>query len=152
MEDIKSTCDKALHIQKVVSDEDLQKCLNIRLKVFVEGQRVPIEEEVDGKDAESEHYLLFVNEEPVGVARVRHVEDFSKIERVAILDKYQGRGLGHEIMKFILSDLRSHSTAKKVKLSSQTYAIPFYEKLGFMVCSDEYIDADISHKDMQLFF
>ena len=55
-------------------------------------------------------------------------------------------------MRFILSDLRQHALIKKVKLSSQTYAIQFYEKLGFQVCSDEYMDAGIPHKDMRLFF
>ncbi len=68
------------------------------------------------------------------------------------MDEYQGKGLGREIMRFILSDLQKHALIKKVKLSSQTYAIPFYEKLGFLVCSDEYMDAGMPHKDMQLFF
>lgn len=53
-------------------------------------------------------------------------------------------------MRFILSDLQSHSVIKKVNLCSQTHAIPFYEKLGFSVCSDEYMDAGIPHKDMML--
>lgn len=139
-----------LSIKRAISDEDKQHCLAIRFKVFVEGQRVPIEEELDGQDAQSEHYLLFINENPVGVARVRYLDGVSKIERVAILDAYQGRGFGREIMAFILRDLKAHTTMKKVMLSSQTYAIPFYEKLGFVVCSDEYLDAGISHKDMVL--
>lgn len=139
-------------IKKAVSDKDIQKCLAIRLKVFVEGQGVLLEEELDGKDVESEHYLLFIDEFPVGVARVRCIDDFAKIERVGILDEYQGRGLGRNIMTFILSDLGSHSTIKKVKLSSQTHAIPFYEKMGFSVCSDGYMDAGIPHKDMELIF
>lgn len=148
---IKIGCN-VLRIKKAVSAEDIQKCLEIRFKVFVEGQGVPIKEELDGKDTESTHYLLFINEHPVGVARTRCLGGFSKIERVAIVDDYQGKGLGRNIMTFILSDLRCHSTGKKVKLSSQTYAIPFYEKLGFSVCSDEYMDAGIAHKDMELMF
>ncbi|WP_115708841.1 GNAT family N-acetyltransferase [Legionella sainthelensi] len=141
-----------IFIKKVSSDEDIKKCLKIRFKVFVEGQHVPLQEEVDGKDTESEHYLLWYNEQPCGTVRVRHVEDFGKIERVAILEEYQGKGLGFALMRFILSDLQERTLIKKIKLSSQTYAIPFYEKLGFLICSDEYMDAGISHKDMQLFF
>ncbi|MFA5959858.1 MAG: GNAT family N-acetyltransferase [Tatlockia sp.] len=141
-----------LRIKKAFSDEDIQQCLDIRFKVFVAGQGVSIEEDLDGKDAESIHYLLYINAHPVGVARVRCMDDFAKIERVAILDAYQGKGLGRAIMRFILSDLQSHSTIKEAKLSSQTVAIPFYEKLGFLVCSDEYIDAGIPHKDMVLVF
>lgn len=141
-----------IFIEKVSSDEEMKKCLEIRFKVFVEGQHVPLHDEVDGKDTESEHYLLLYNEHPSGTARVRYVEDFAKIERVAILEEYQGKGLGFALMRFILSDLQERTLIKKIKLSSQTYAIPFYEKLGFLTCSDEYMDAGIPHKDMQLFF
>jgi predicted GNAT family N-acyltransferase len=27
--------------------------------------------------------------------------------------------------------------------------MPFYEKLGFAVCSEEYLDANIPHRDMR---
>ena len=137
-------------IKHALSDQEINQCMNIRFKVFVEGQNVPVDEEVDGKDATASHYLLLVNNNPAGVARVRILEEYFKIERVGILDEYQGKGLGRDIMQFILSDLQSHSAIKQVKLSSQTRAIPFYEKLGFTVCSDEYIDAGIPHKDMML--
>ena len=137
-------------INKVSSTEDMQKCLDIRTTVFVIGQNVPQSEEVDGKDQDSDHYLLTIDSKPVGVARVRYIEDFAKIERVAILHDYQGQGFGERIMKTILSDLKQ-STAS-AKLSSQTYAIPFYEKLGFSVCSEEYMDANIPHRDMVLNF
>lgn len=142
----------SIQIKKALSDDDMKHCMTIRFKVFVEGQRVPIQEEVDGKDKDASHYLLLIDNHPAGVARVRKMDHYFKIERVAILDEYQGRGLGRDIMCFILSDLQALSTFKQVKLSSQTHAIPFYEKLGFSVCSDEYLDAGIQHKDMQLSF
>lgn len=135
---------------KKVSEADIQVCLAIRHQVFVEGQNVPIHEEVDGLDSSSQHYLLFINQLPVGTARVRYIEDFAKIERVAILDAYQGQKLGHMLMNFIIEDIDKNYQVKKLKLGAQTYAIPFYEKLGFVVCSSEYFDAGIPHKDMQL--
>lgn len=55
-------------------------------------------------------------------------------------------------MNFIIEDIHQNYQVKKVKLRAQTYAIPFYEKLGFVVCSSEYLDAGIPHKDMQLEF
>lgn len=139
-------------IKKVTSQEDLKKCLALRIEVFVHGQKVPMDEEIDGKDETSEHYLLFIDHHPVGVARVRFVDDFAKIERVAILDDYQGKGLGKQLMEAILSELEKHATVTVAKLGAQTYAIPFYEKLGFIVCSEEYMDAGISHKDMKINF
>jgi predicted GNAT family N-acyltransferase len=141
-----------ISVNKVSTPEELQKCLIIRKKVFVEGQNVPLNEEVDGKDEQSEHYLLVMGEYSIGVARVRFVADYAKIERVAVLDEYQGRGFGKLLMEAILTDLKTNSTALTAKLGAQTYAIPFYEQLGFIVCSDEYVDAGIPHKDMRLDF
>jgi len=115
-------------VNKVSSAEDIQKCLDIRTTVFVIGQNVPQSEEVDGKDQDSDHYLLTIDSKPVGVARVRYIDDFAKIERVAILSDYQGHGFGEQIMKTILSDLKQSALIASAKLSSQTYAIPFYEK------------------------
>lgn len=139
-----------LFITKVSSPEDIQKCFAIRTQVFVEGQNVPIEEEVDGHDENSEHYLLLVDEQPVAAARVRFMEEEAKIERVAVLQEHQGRGYGKLIMTRILFDLKHHEIIKKAKLSSQVHAIPFYEKLGFIICSEEYMDAGIPHKDMKM--
>lgn len=139
-----------ISINKVSSPDDLQKCLDIRTAVFVIGQNVPQHEDVDGKDQDSEHYLLTINNNPIGVARVRYINDSAIIERVSILDDYQGQGFGKYIMKTILFDLKQSGVIAYAKLSSQTYAIPFYEKLGFVVCSEEYMDANIPHKDMYL--
>ncbi len=138
----------SISINKIFSSEDLQKCLYIRTQVFVIGQNVPKNEEIDGKDQKSDHYLLTLDNNPVGVARVRYIEDVAKIERVAILTGYQGQGLGKQLMKAILSDLKQSIGIVTAKLSSQVYAIPFYEKFGFTVCSEEYMDANIPHKDM----
>lgn len=137
-------------VNKVSSSTEIQQCFDVRLKVFVEGQNVPLNEEVDGKDKDSEHYLLTVNHLPAGVARVRIIDDYAKIERVGILDEFQGKGFGKQVMDVILLDLNMRSNLSAAKLSSQTHAIPFYEKLGFIVCSDEYMDAGIPHKDMIL--
>ena len=135
-------------INKVNSPEDLQDCFAIRAEVFIKGQNVPAEEEIDGKDPDSEHYLLKIDEQAAGVARVRIIEQEAKIERVAVLDAFQNKGLGKRLMIAIIEDLKGNKELKGARLSSQTHAIPFYENLGFIVCSEEYMDAGIPHKDM----
>lgn len=137
-------------IKKVSAHDDLQKCLALRKTVFVQGQNVPLHEELDGKDEISDHYLLYVNSKHCGTARIRFIDDYAKIERVAILDEFRGKGLGIQLMQQILADLKNQPAIKKAKLSSQLYAVPFYAKLGFHTCSEEYMDAGIPHKDMIL--
>lgn len=139
-----------IFVKKVAEIKDIQICQAIRHQVFVEGQNVPLHQEVDGLDSGSEHYLLLLGQVPVGTARVRYLDDFAKIERVAILEAYQGKGLGQVLMNFLIKNTGQNPQVKKAKLGAQTYAIPFYEKLGFVICSEEYLDAGIPHKDMQL--
>lgn len=143
---------KDVLIKNVSETTDIQICLGIRHQVFVEGQKIPLHEEIDGLDFSSSQYLLLLNQQPVGTARVRYLDDFAKVERVAILQAYQGQGLGHLLMSFIIENLQQNPLVNRATLGAQTYAIVFYEKLGFIVCSDEYLDAGIPHKDMQLKF
>jgi predicted GNAT family N-acyltransferase len=139
-------------INKISSQKELDECLNIRFLVFVKGQNVPLEEEVDDKDADSEHYLLKVDNQPVGVTRVRFIGDYAKIERVAVLEAFQNKGLGKQLMGLIIADIKNNSALNRACLSSQIQAIPFYERLGFHVCSEEYMDAGIPHQDMEYKF
>ena len=139
-------------INKISSPEELIECHTIRMQVFVKGQKVPLEEELDGKDAEGQHYLLKVDGQSVGVARVRLINNDAKIERVAILDAFQHQGLGKQLMEAILADLKLNPEIHSARLGSQTHAIAFYERLGFRTCSEEYMDAGIPHKDMHYIF
>lgn len=125
-------------------------CTSIRHNVFIEGQNIPLFIEQDGKDSASDHFLLFVDNEPVGTGRVRYFENFAKIERIAILDQYRGYKLGHTLMGAIIENIQKNASIEKAILGSQVHAIPFYSKLGFKICSDEYMDAGIPHQDMEL--
>lgn len=129
--------------------DDLSDCLKIRHEVFVIGQNVPPDLEVDGKDNECWHYLAEQNGKPVATARVCFPDkNTAKIQRVAVLDECQGKGVGKALMLYILADLKNH--ASKAKLDSQTHAIPFYAKLGFKKIGKEFMDAGIPHYTMTL--
>ena len=135
--------------RRLVKDEDIGPCIGIRRAVFVVGQNVPEDLEIDGLDGEAWHYLGEQNGHAVATARVRFPEkDVAKIERVAVLDECRGQGIGHTLMLFILDDIKG--AARKTKLSSQTHAVPFYERLGFKAYGDEFMDAGIPHYMMEM--
>ena len=70
-------------------------------------------------------------------------------KKTCVLEQARGTGAGAAIMQGAIEALRERGAAK-IKLSSQTYAIPFYEKLGFVAFGPEYPDAGIPHRDMVL--
>lgn len=137
-------------ILKIISEQDREDCFYIRRKVFIEGQNVPAEIEIDGLDSEADQYLLKVDGAAAGTARVRFINNKAKIERVAILSHFQGKGLGKKLMEHIIADIKKSENVEIIALGAQVSAIPFYASFGFQVVSDEYMDAGITHQDMEV--
>jgi len=140
-------------IKKAISEKDISACLAVRRKVFIEGQNISEEDELDGLEREGDNYLVILDEAPIGTARVRYLQENGKIkakvERVAVLSVHQGKGIGKQLMEYILKEIEKNKKVTKIKLSAQSYIVPFYTNLGYNVCSDEYMEAGIPHIDMQ---
>lgn len=131
----------------VILSDDLPKVLAIRRTVFIEGQNVPEDREVDGMDDEALHLLLEKDGKPIGTARLLTDGDVGKIGRVAVLEDHRGEGFGVLLINKSMEVLRDRGL-RRAKLGAQTHAIGFYEKLGFTVFGPEYMDAGIPHRDM----
>ena len=132
---------------KITVTDDFGACAAIRRKVFVEEQNVPEEIELDELDAGAVHLLATRDGRPVGTARLLIDGETAKIGRVALLREERGTGTGAALMRAALDELRARGVTT-AKLGAQTYAIGFYEKLGFTAYGPEYDDAGIPHRDM----
>ena len=55
--------------KKVENDTELQEAYKIREVVFIEEQECPVEEEFDGFDDDSTHFVAYQEGEPVGCCR-----------------------------------------------------------------------------------
>lgn len=136
-----------MKIKKITTTQQLEQAFTIRKKVFVAEQNVPEEEEVDSfdvLDGECQHVLLIEDEIAVGTGRVRLVDEYGKLQRVAILKEYRQYGFGKVII-LKLEELAAAQGATKAKLDAQVHAIGFYEKLGYSVQSEVFMDAGIEH-------
>ncbi len=118
----------------------------IRRRVFIEEQRVPQEEEWDGRDPDCRHFLALHDGTPLGTARL--LPD-AHIGRVAVLAKARGLGIGTALMRAAIEAARRDGHAR-VELAAQTHALAFYEPLGFVAFGDEFLDAGIPHRNMRL--
>ena len=117
---------------------------DIRRAVFIDEQRVPEDEEWDADDARSVHFLLSASGQPVGTARL--LSD-GHIGRVAILREWRGYGHGKALMLAAMQHGQRAGMAV-LRLSAQSHALAFYEQLGFVVDSGEYLEAGIPHHRM----
>jgi len=122
--------------------EDINPLREVRTLVFIEEQHVPPEEEWDGVDDQCLHVLAFdANDEPIATGRL--LPD-GKIGRMAVLKEWRGKGVGSAILELLMDEAREQGHPA-VKLAAQIHAIPFYEKFGFKVYGDEFMDAGIPH-------
>jgi len=137
------------NVKIVETEKEHADAFAVRKKVFVEEQGVPLHLECDAFDATATHFIMYEDNEPAGAARLRNIEDHTaKIERVCILQSQRGKKLGALIMK----EMENYAVSiglQKLKLHAQSYAVPFYEKLGYTVTSPEFMDAGIPHRAME---
>jgi len=128
------------------SDADDQKLLRlIRTEVFIREQKVPESMEWDDPDRISIHYLAWHDDEPIGCVRLT---PDGHIGRMAILPQWRNQGIGKQLLMACEQEARRRKVGKLL-LSAQVHAIPFYEKAGYGLISDTYMDAGIPHRDMQ---
>lgn len=139
-----------IQLIQVHNQVQLNVCLKIRETVFIIEQNVPREIEIDEHDTLEDpiytHYLYVVNGMPVGTARtLQKPNNTIKIQRFAILKEARSKGYG----KRMLSAIETTSKGQRFVLSAQVHALNFYEKCGYHVTSEVYLEADIQHRDME---
>lgn len=128
-------------------DETLmKKALEIREKVFVLEQQVSREEEYDGFDQVSHHYLVLDNSDAIGTARWRETDSGIKLERFAVLQGFRNRGAGEKVLQAVLQD--TVSSGKKIYLHAQLTAVNFYKRAGFLEIGEVFYEANIPHYKM----
>ena len=119
----------------------------VRDEVFILEQKVDRAEEFDGRDQLCSHVLVFDDERPVATGRI-DLEKGGKIGRVAVLQSYRRQGIGKLAMQQ-LEAVASEAGAERLWFHAQTQAVPFYLSLGYQVCSQEFMEANIPHVKME---
>jgi predicted GNAT family N-acyltransferase len=128
----------------------IKQVFAIRTEVFVHEQKCLPSEEFDELDAVAQHYLLFENELAVATGRFRKTDKGIKIERIATLNQYRGKGYATELINHLMAV--SQNTFEGVQhfyLHAQVSVKPLYEKLGFIAYGNTFIEADIVHQAME---
>ncbi len=128
---------------------DVAACRALRRTVFIEKQNVPEDIEQDGRDKDAHHILATLDGAPVGCARILIDGETGRIGRVCVLPQHRGAGIGAGLIRASLDHLRTLPGVVRAELGAQTYALHFYEKLGFSAFGPEFGDAgDQPHRKM----
>ncbi len=116
---------------------------DVRVIVFVQEQRVPMEVEMDDRDAQCIHVLARDKCRPGGTGRI-DIAKQGKIGRVAVLPGYRGQGMGQALM-VALETVAQQAGLARVWVNAQVSAQGFYEKQGYVAEGETFLEADIVH-------
>jgi predicted GNAT family N-acyltransferase len=117
----------------------------IRQRVFIDEQQVPKALEWEGHE-DSYHYILALDHQKQAIGTGR-IDARGHIGRMAVMKNWRNQGVGSAILKALI-EFAQNRHDPSVVLNAQTTAIGFYEKQGFIICSDEFLDAGIPHRTM----
>jgi len=132
------------------ANSTLSSLIKLRRDVFVTEQLCPIEDEPDANDPDALHVCAVIDGVVVGCARILTKDPgVAKIGRVAVARDARKTGVGLAVMRMAILYTRSLGY-EKIYLESQTHAIPFYERLGFVAYGPEFDDCNIPHRKMTL--
>ena len=74
-----------------------------------------------------------------------------QIGRVLTTEEVRGTGQGLALLKEGLKAAKEQMDAAEVYIEAQCYAIGFYEKAGFHVTSEEFLEDGIPHVEMRVY-
>mgnify|MGYP000081597037 FL=1 len=142
---------KGLVVEAADWNQDKADLIKLRGIVFVEEQNVPVTLEIDGMDLDCRHVKAVMNDQTIGTGRLL---PNGYIGRMCVLKEYRSQGVGKKMLECLIQqafyDQTTSAPIDEVTLNSQSSAIAFYQANGFVICSEEFIEANIVHQKMVL--
>jgi len=72
----------------------------------------------------------------------------AKLRQMAVLNKLQGKGIGRALIQFAENLARDHGF-NTISMHARKMTVPFFEKMGYKVSSDEFMEISIPHYKME---
>ena len=125
---------------------ELYEILRARSEIFVVEQNC-VYQDLDGKDYESLHVFYEENGRVAACLRA-FMKDETTAQIGRVLTVKHGTGLGAKLLKSGIEKVRAVMNPKRIYIEAQCYAIGFYAREGFKVCSEEFLEDGIPHVQM----
>ena len=131
-----------------LTTRELYELLKARAEIFVVEQNC-VYQDLDDIDYRSLH--VFYEEEGRVIAYLRaFVKEGNTIQMGRVLTLEHGKGLGGKLLKEGLGLAKEAFHPEKIYIEAQCYATGYYEREGFKICSEEFLEDGIPHVQMEL--
>lgn len=135
-----------------LSKKELYEILKIRQEVFIIEQEC-LFEDIDNYDFNAYHFIGYINNNNALGAYLRMIlcsDDAQEIyfSRVLVNKNFRKIGLGRDLLLTALS--QPLTKRKRVIIAAQAYLKEFYQSIGFLQISNEYLEDNLMHIKMAL--
>lgn len=127
---------------------EYRRAVQLRHEVLREPLGLTFSEEQLAGEVGDIHIAAFDGAELVGCAILtQYTYRKIKMRQVAILPQRQGQGIGRRLIDFSEQAARGHGFSE-IMLHARESAVSFYEKLGYQIMGDMFIEVTLPHRAM----
>ncbi len=143
--------DKTLFLETGKASMLIKDAMTVRKTVFGKEQNYVYGSSRDKDDETAWIANIYDGDKTVSTSRMIFTENKNArlLGKIAVLPEYRSEGLG----KIMLTELIRTAKSENVRMlyvNAQTHAVPFYKKLGFEICGNEYAEENIPMVKMRL--
>lgn len=129
---------------------ELYEILKARSAIFGMEQNIHYQD-MDNIDYNSLHCFFMEDNLVIAYLRAFYQSDNKDIVRIGrVLTLKHGNGVGKNLMEQSLKIIKEKMNCQKICMNAQKHAIGFYEKFGFQVTSDDFLEEKVVHVVMEL--
>lgn len=133
-----------------LTTKELYEILKARAEIFIMEQDICYQD-MDDIDYRSMHCFFVENDKVIAYLRAFYQGGSKDVVRIGrVLTLQHGNGMGRDLMQQSLEVIKEKMPCRKIIMDAQKYAIGFYEKFGFKVVSDEFMEEGIMHVVMEM--
>lgn len=135
-----------------LSTKELYELIKARLEIFAVEQHC-VYQDLDDLDYSALHVFYEEDGKVLGCLRAFPLDgENGTVQMGRFLTIQHGTGLGGRLLDSGLKEIKARMHPERIRIHAQCYATGFYERAGFRICSEEFLEDDIPHVEMILEF
>lgn len=129
--------------------QDYYEALKLRDLILRKPLGLSIFDEQLDADVKSYHFGAYYENEMIGTLILTPISDLIiKMRQVAVDERFRKKGIGAQIVKHS-EDFAHIKGFEKIVLNARKEAVLFYERQGYKIVSEEFIEVTILHQKME---
>ncbi|MBR2405367.1 MAG: GNAT family N-acetyltransferase [Clostridia bacterium] len=134
-----------------LSATEVYEIIKSRAEIFLLEQAI-VCQDLDDTDYDSLHCFFWDGKRTLAYLRAFECASESGVVMIGrVLTLKHKSGMGSELMKKSVEEIKKHFACDKIRVHAQKQAVGFYEKMGFRIVSDEFLEEGVVHVTMEMY-